>query len=179
MHLLQIIHGYKAIYKQKAESFETIDQKAREIGDSMVKTMHHEGAIGLGANMVGILKRVIVVDMADSGQKDPIIAFNPEIINKSDELQTIEEASIAFPGISVPISRPKEIEVSYLDYEGKKTSLKLEGFFASVFQHEIDYLDGITIFDHVSKMKKELLLKKLEKNLKFNPPHIHGTHCHH
>lgn len=179
MAILQIIYGYNPIFKKKAEKFSEINQDAKDIAELMLNTMYHERAVGIGANMVGILKRIIVIDLLENGEKNPIVAFNPEIIEKSTEMQSFEEASISFPGIITVISRPNKIKLKYQDLEGNEKLIDAEGFLASVIQHEIDYLDGITIFDHVSKLRKDTLLKKMEKHLKMYPPHIHSASCSH
>lgn len=179
MAILQIIYGIKPIFKQKAIRYKEVDEEAKNFALDLLDTMYHEKAVGLGANMVGIAKAVIVVDLFKNEIKNPIIAFNPEIIWKSSTMQTFEEASLSFPSVSAKIQRPSEIKLQYIDINNQNQELVAKGFLASVLQHEIDYLNGITIFDHVSKMKKDLMISKMEKFIKLHPPHIHSHSCRH
>ena len=176
---LPLIYAPNEIFKKKAEIIETLDDEIRLIVDRMIKTLELERAVGLGANMVGVLKRIVVIDLQEDGVSNPQVFINPEIIYRSQELQTFEEASVCFPGISASISRPKEIKVKHLDYEGTSQELEASGFLASVLQHEIDYLDGKVFLDHLSKLKSDMLLKKMQKYIKMHPPHVHGPSCKH
>lgn len=176
---LPLVYAPNEIFKKKAEIIETVDDEIRLIVDRMIKTLDLERAVGLGANMVGILKRIVVVDLQENGISNPMVFINPEIIYRSDESQVFDEASVCFPGVSASISRPKEIKVKYLDYNGESAELDASGFFSSVLQHEIDYLDGKVFLDHLSKLKSEMLLKKMQKYIKIHPPHVHGPSCKH
>lgn len=179
MAVLQVVYGYHPIFKIKAEEISEVNAEIKSIVSDMVDTMYYEKAVGLGANMLGITKRIAVADLFENQQRNPICLINPQIIWQSEEKQIFEEASLSFPGVYAPITRSKAIRVSYLDLDGKKQELNAEGFLASVLQHEIDYLDGKTIFDHMSKMKKEMMLKKMEKYMKAHPPHVHSHSCKH
>ena len=179
MAVLQVIYGYQPIFKQKAKNVENVDSEIKQMAQDMFDTMYYERAVGLGANMVGLLKRIVVADLFENKVSNPICLVNPEIIWKSEEMQTVEEASLSFPGVFAPISRPKSIKISYLNLDNKKEELEAEGFLSSVLQHEIDYLDGVTIFDHMSKMKRDLMMKKMEKQIKAHPPHQHSSSCRH
>lgn len=165
------------IFRQKAHAVDVVDEEIRHLIARMFATLEHEYAIGLGANMVGVLKRIIVVNLKDSNQRYAMV--NPEITERSKEMQQFEEASICFPGISAKVSRPKAIKVNYLDEEGNPQTLAADGFLATVIQHEMDYLDGKIFVDYLSKIKRDMLLKKSEKYLKHNPPHIHTADCQH
>ena len=94
-------------------------------------------------------------------------------------MQTHEEASLSFPYISAEITRPHAIEVRYLDEQGTERTLKAEGFLATVILHELDYFEGRTFLDSLSRMKRDMLMKKMQKALRQNPPHVHGEHCDH
>jgi peptide deformylase len=145
----------------------------------MFETLRIEHGIGLGANMVGVLKRIIVVKMQQETGLVSYAMVNPEILESSKETQTIEEASLSFPGIAANITRPKSITVRYLDYDGNPQTLAADGFLATVIQHEMDYLDGKVFLDYLSKMKRDMLLKKMEKHIKMHPPHVHTASCSH
>ncbi len=105
--------------------------------------------------------------------------INPEIVEFSEDFSEHEEASISFPGISAVIKRPAKIKVKYLDLDSKSQLLEADGFLACVIQHEIDYLNGIVFLDHLSKLKRDMLMKKMIKFIKNHPPHVHGAHCNH
>ena len=156
------------IFRQKASPVKEIDSEIKHVVSSMYNIMYENGAVGIGANMVGVLKRVVVVDLQESSQKAPVTMINPVITEKSQELQTFEEGSLSYPGIKAMVERPKEIEVEYLDINGKPNSMSAEGWLATVIQHEVDYLDGKIFLDYVSPMKRKMLLKKMEKHIKNN-----------
>jgi len=176
---LPLVYAPNEIFKKKALVVETVDDEIRLTVDRMIETLETERAVGLGANMVGILKRIVVIDFRENGISNPQVFINPEIIYKSQELQTFEEASVCFPGIAAEISRPKKIKIKYLDYQGSAHEFEASGFLASVLQHEIDYLDGKIFLDYLSKMKSDMLLKKMQKYIKMHPPHVHSSSCRH
>lgn len=179
MSILPIIYAPNTIFSQKAEKVELIDDTIRLLIDKMLETMYYEKAVGLGANMVGVLKRIAVVDVQEEGKRQPYIFINPEITWCSEDKQTFKESSLSFPGIAADITRAKVIKINYLDYQGNKQELRAEGFLATVIQHEVDYLEGKTFLDYVSKLKRDMLLKKMGKHMKLYPPHVHGAHCNH
>lgn len=179
MHNISLVYAPNKIFKQKAEEVKIVDDNIRQIADHMLHIMYSEGAVGIGANMVGVLQRIAVVDLRENGQKNPYVLINPKITHKSDETQDCEEASLCFPGIKAIITRPKNITVEYLDYHGKEQKLECSDFLSTVIQHEVDYLDGIVFLDYLSKMKRDLLMSKMQKYIKLHPPHIHGEHCRH
>ena len=176
---LQIIYAPHPIFSQVAEKVENINQDIRDIIDQMLETLRVEKAVGLAGNMVGILKRIVVIDLHENDVSNPIIMINPEIIYKSEEMQEFEEASLSFPGISADISRPSKIKVKFLDYDAKPQELEAEDFLATVILHEVDYLDGKTYLHYLSKIKRDMLIKKMKKFILNHPPHIHGEGCRH
>jgi peptide deformylase len=176
---LPLVYAPNEIFKKKALVVSTVDDEIRLTVDRMIKTLETEKAVGIGANMVGLLKRIVVVDLHENGVSNPQVFINPEIIYKSQELQTFEEASVCFPGIAAEISRPAIIKLKYLDYQGSMCTLEASGFLATVLQHEIDYLDGKIFLDYLSKMKSDMLLKKMQKYIKMHPPHVHSSNCRH
>lgn len=177
MTVLQLTYAPNPIFKQQSSLVTKFDQTLTQLVNDMFETIAYEQAVGMAAPMVGILKRIIVIDI--KGDSKPLAMINPEITAKSAELQTFEEASLCFIGVSAPVNRSSTITVQYQDLEGKICTMEAEGFLATVIQHEIDYLNGIVFLDHLSKMKRDLLLKKMEKYLKMHPPHVHGAHCNH
>ncbi len=178
MAILPIVYAPHPVFKQKAKTVAKVDELICQLANDMVETMYFEKAVGLGANMLGIDQRIIVIDIKQANSKSYIM-INPEIIETSTETSEHEEASISFPGISAIIKRPSKIKVKYLDLDNKEQVLEADGFLARVILHENDYLNGITYLDHLSKMKRDLLTKKMIKYIKHNPPHVHGPHCNH
>jgi len=177
MAVLPLVYAPNPIFRQKAAPVEVVDDDIRQLVDDMLETMYAERGVGIGANMVGILKRIIVLDLQQDGNRNPLVCINPKIIWYSEDKSQMEEASLSFPGISAMVSRPRAIHISYLDRDGMEHELEAEGDLATVIQHEMDYLDGRTYLDHISKLKRDQLLKKMAKVQKFG--HVHGPGCGH
>jgi len=159
--MLSLIYAPNEVFKQVAKPVTKIDDSIRKNIDEMFAVLKKENGIGLGANMVGLLDRIIVLDWPEGKIKLPMI--NPEITWASDKTQKFEEASLSYPSISAIINRPNKIKLSYLDCENKKHEMEAEGYLSTLIQHEIDYLNGITFLDHLSKLKRDTLLKKMKK----------------
>jgi len=175
---LQIVTAPHPIFRKKAEPVADVTDEIKSLSADMLDAMYENRGIGIAANMVGLLHRIIVVDIQPEGNRDPLVCINPEITWASEEMSTNEEASLSFPGISADITRPNAINLTYLDQSGARKELEAEGFLAIVIQHEMDYLDGRTYLDHLSKMKRDRLLKKMQKYLKQG--HACGDpHCGH
>jgi len=168
MAILQLIMGPDPILAQTALPVFAIDKSVKQLVEDMFETLYARRGLGIGANMIGELKRIIVVDLQESGIKAPLACINPEIIWQSEQMATREEASLCFPGISANISRPDGIKIKYQDINGEACELKAEGWLATIIQHEMDYLDGKTYLDYLSRMKRERLLKKMVKQLRNN-----------
>ena len=178
MPKLQLIYAPNDIFRKKAAHVNLVDDNIRRIIDDMFEVLRIENGIGLGANMVGVLQRIIVIKMrGDELQTYSMV--NPEIIETSPETQTFEEASLSFLGISAHITRSSKIKVKYLDYEGNEQILEAQGLLSTVIQHEVDYLDGKIFLDYLSKMKRDMLINKMKKHIKNHPPHIHTSSCSH
>ncbi|MFC3051010.1 peptide deformylase [Kordiimonas pumila] len=166
MPALPLILGPDPILRKKSLPVEVVTDDTKKNIQDMLDTLYEHRAVGLGANMVGILEQIIVVDLQQEGKKSPLVCINPIITWQSDTKTTQEEASLCFPGISAEITRPDAVHVRYLDLEGKDQSLDAEGFLATVIQHEMDYLQGKTYLDHLSKIKRDILIKKMQKQLR-------------
>ena len=129
--------------------------------------MYHSNGIGLAAVQVGILKRILVLDVSDKkDQKKPISFINPIIKKVSNETSVYEEGCLSIPDTFIEIERPKICEVEYIDIDGKKKFLKCDGLLSTCLQHEINHLDGKLIIDNLSKLKRDLIIKKISKNKK-------------
>ena len=133
----------------------------------MFETMYNAPGIGLAAVQVGVLKRLIVIDISKENEKrNPLCLINPVITKKSTITSTYEEGCLSIPGHFAEIERPADCEVEYVDDQGKKKSLKADGLLATCIQHEVDHLDGILFIDYLSKLKKDMIIKKLVKQKK-------------
>lgn len=179
MAVLPLIVGPHPALRKRAEAVQTVDDSVRQLCDDMLETLYAERGIGMGANMVGILKQIIVVDLQEEGVRKPLICINPEIIKQSENQVTHEEASLCFPGIRAEITRPETVEIKYLDPSGAPHTLAAEGWLATVVQHEMEYLEGRTFLDNLSKVKRDRLIKKMQKQMKHACGDPHCGHDHH
>ena len=151
------------IFRQKAKPVVAFDNQLKSTIAEMLDLMYEHRGIGMGANMVGLLERIIVVDLQEDGKRSPLVYVNPSITAKTDSKIEREESSLCFPGIRASISRPESIEVAFQDVEGNHHTMTAEGWLATVIQHEMDYLEGKTFLDHISKLKRDRLMKKMVK----------------
>ena len=150
----------KAISKPVAE----VDAPVRKLMDDMLETMYVAPGVGLAAPQVGVLSRVIVVDVAkDDAPKEPFALANPELVWVSDEDNTYEEGCLSVPEHYADVTRPARIRVRYLDRDNKRQELEADGLLATVIQHEMDHLDGILFIDHLTSLKRNMILRKLLK----------------
>jgi len=164
MALLPIITAPDARLKKKSKPVETVDDGVRRLMDDMIETMYAAPGIGLAAPQVGVLKRVIVLDIEREDVKTgPLFMANPEIIDASDEDATYEEGCLSVPEHYSEVARPAKVTLRYLDRDGKKQEMKCEGLLATCVQHEIDHLDGVLFIDHISALKRGMILRKLLK----------------
>jgi len=150
--------------KLKAKPVETVDGQIRKLMDDMLETMYVAPGIGLAAPQVGRAVRVIVVDASREGEeKQPLRMANPEILWHSDELATYNEGCLSLPEHYADVTRPAEIRVRYLDQDSEIRTLEAKGLLATVIQHEMDHLDGVLFVDHISPLKRNIILRKLVK----------------
>ena len=155
------------ILRKKSEILETVDDELRALLDDMLETMYAAPGIGLAAVQVGILKRLIVIDISkDKEKKNPLFLINPEIISLSKKTSVYEEGCLSLPGHFAEIERPAECKIKFIDYNGKEKELKATGLLATCIQHEVDHLNGVLFIDYLSKLKKDMILKKLTKHKK-------------
>lgn len=134
------------ILRKKSREVEEVNDKIREILDDMVETLHHYNGVGLAGPQIGILKRLVVIDLYDD--KGPMKLVNPKII-KQDGEQEVEEGCLSFPNEFAKIVRPAKVTIEALDENGKKIKLKGEGLLAQAIAHELDHLDGILFVDKI------------------------------
>lgn len=171
MALLPIITAPDPRLKKVCTPVETVDDEIRQLLDNMLETMYKAPGIGLAAPQVGVLKRVIVVDV--SGEDDdnaPLKMVNPELTWVSDHDASFDEGCLSLPEHYAEVVRPAEIKVEFLNPQGEKQELAADGLLATCIQHEIDHLDGILFVDHISALKRNMILRKLLKARKASAP---------
>ena len=155
------------ILRKKCEPLEKVDKEIQKLMDDMLETMYAAPGIGLAAIQVGILRRLVVIDISKAEEKkNPIFLINPQIIHKSKKTSVYEEGCLSLPGQFAEIERPAECTLKYVDYNGREKELKAEGLLATCVQHEVDHLNGILFIDYLSKLKKDMIIKKLVKQKK-------------
>ena len=165
--LRKILTEPDPILRKKCEPLEKVDAETKKLMDDMLETMYAAPGIGLAAVQVGILKRLVVIDISkEEEKKKPIFLINPQIIHQSEKTSVYEEGCLSLPGQFAEIERPAECTIKYIDYDGKEKELKSDGLLATCIQHEIDHLNGILFIDYLSKLKKDMIIKKLVKQKK-------------
>ena len=171
MAVLKLFEYPDPVLTQKAETVTKIDDELKTLLKDMLETMYADHGVGLAAPQVGILKRVIVIDPFQKEDGDgsnlpngqPMFLINPEIIYRSEEKILFCEGCLSIPGQSAEVERFEKVTVRYLDENGRQMQIEATDYVAVVLQHEIDHLDGILYIDHLSRLKRNMLLKKLEK----------------
>ena len=165
MSIKKILTEPNKILRQVSKPVKKVGKYEQSLMDDMLDTMYAADGIGLAAIQIGVPKRIIVMDISWSkGEKKPMYFVNPVIKEKDKEKSIYEEGCLSVPNQFAEIERPKKCEVEYLDYKGKKKLLKTEGLLATCIQHEMDHLEGILFIDYLSKLKKNMIIKKLLKN---------------
>ena len=155
------------VLRKKSSKVEKIDKNIKNLMDDMLETMYEAPGIGLAAIQIGIPKRIVVMDLSkDPEKKNPMYFVNPEITWKSDSKSTYEEGCLSIPNQFAKIDRPEKCNVKFIDYDGKQKELKAEGLLSTCIQHEIDHLNGILFIDYLSKLKKDIIIKKVSKDKK-------------
>ena len=143
---------------------ETVDSDIRTLVDDMADSMYAAEGIGLAAIQIGVAKRILVIDLDQKeGKKNPIPYINPKITWASEEMAVFEEGCLSVPEIWDDVERPARIKCEYLDRDGKKQTLEADGLLATCLQHEMDHLNGVLFIDHLSRLKKNMAIKKLTK----------------
>jgi len=169
MSILPLCEYPDPILHQKCERVLRIDDELRSFLDDMLETMYADHGAGLAAPQVGVLKRMIVIDAEQEDEDghhkkgNPMALINPEIIYKSEETIFFCEGCLSIPEQRAEVERHQKIKVRYQDKTGAEKEIEAEDYLAVVLQHEIDHLDGILYIDHLSRLKRNMLLKKLEK----------------
>ena len=164
MAILSIITAPDPRLKVKAKTVARVDQRVKRLMADMIETMYQAPGIGLAAPQVGQALRVIVVDCAREGEKpQPYKIANPQILWRSDELMTVQEGCLSLPEHYADVERPSAIRLRYLDEENEVRELDAKGLLATCIQHEMDHLEGVLFVDHISSLKRSIILRKLAK----------------
>ena len=164
MTIKKLITVPNEILRKKSEKIEKVGKDEKNLIKDLFETMYHHKGIGLAAIQVGIPKRIIVLDVIQKDeQKNPLCFINPIIKNLSDEKSKYEEGCLSIPNTFIEIERPKKCLVEYIDIEGKKKNMECDNLLSTCIQHEVNHLDGKLIIDFLSKLKKDLIIKKLSK----------------
>lgn len=150
---------------------EKVDAEIRRLTDDMLESMYGADGIGLAAIQIGVARRIIVMDLDQrEGERKPRVFINPKILWASDELATFNEGCLSVPDIWEDVERPAKIRAEYLDRDGKRVELEAEGLLATCLQHEMDHLEGVLFLDHLSRLKRSIALRKLQKAKRLKEP---------
>lgn len=155
------------LLRQVSTPIERVDDDMRQLADDMLETMYDAPGIGLAAIQIGVPRRLLVIDVAKEGEdKRPLVFINPEIITSSDERSVYEEGCLSIPDYYVEVERPASVTVKSIDRDGKEQLTEADGLLATCLQHEIDHLNGVLFIDHISRLKREMVIKKFTKAAK-------------
>ena len=161
---IPILVAPQAILKAKARAVTPSDaERIRDLVPRMFAAMYKAPGIGLAAPQVGVGLRMFVMDLMPDDKQDPHVIINPEIVARSPELATREEGCLSIPGLYADVTRPARVKVRYFDQAGVKQEIEGDGLLAACLQHEIDHLDGIMFVDHLSILKRNMIMRKLAK----------------
>ena len=150
-----------------SKPFERFDAETKRLASDMLDTMYDAPGIGLAAVQVGVDRRMLVIDVAREGEeKTPLVFINPEVVASSDERSVYEEGCLSIPDYYAEVERPAEVTVEYFDVDGVKQTVKADGLLATCLQHEIDHLNGVLFIDYISRLKREMVIKKFTKAAK-------------
>ena len=165
MSILPIYVYDQSVLRKKAKQVRSADDDLRRLGENMMETMHQANGIGLAANQVGSLQRIIVVDvsgMEGTAEIPPLALVNPEILHQEGSW-VMEEGCLSIPGLREEVERPETIRVRYRDLEFREREIEASGILSRVILHEMDHLDGVLFIDHLNAVKRKLLRGRLNK----------------
>ena len=155
-----------SVLRKKCLKVENIDETLVTLADDMIETMYAASGLGLAANQVGVASDLFVIDVGiEKEKRDPVIIINP-VITTSEEEVIAEEGCLSIPEIFVQVKRSQHVEVKGYDLKGNELRYEAEGFLARAFQHEMDHLNGVLLWDNLSKVKRDILQRKFKKKLK-------------
>lgn len=159
------------LLREHSKPVERIDDDVRKFARDMLDTMYDAPGIGLAAIQVGEPIRMLVIDLAKEGEEPaPRIVINPEIVTSGEDRSIYEEGCLSIPDYYAEVERPATVRVKYLDEHGKLQEVDADGLLATCLQHEIDHLNGVLFIDYISKLKRDMVMKKFKKLAKDRPP---------
>ena len=158
------------VLRQLSKPVETVDADVRRLAEDMLDTMYDAPGIGLAAIQIGVPRRMLVIDVSREDEENkPMVFINPEIVASSDERSVYEEGCLSIPDYYAEVERPATVTVNYVDRDGKQQAIEADGLLATCLQHEIDHLNGVLFIDHISRLKREMVVKKFKKLAKDRP----------
>ena len=164
MSIKPIIYLPDPILRQQSQPVERVDQDLSSFIDDMIETMYDAPGIGLAAIQVGVPRRLLVIDVAGKDEpRNPQVFINPELVATGDEISVYEEGCLSIPDYYADVERPESITVKHLDRDGKERVTEAGGLLATCLQHEIDHLNGVLFIDHISKLKRDMVVRKFTK----------------
>jgi peptide deformylase len=167
MALLPIITLPDPLLRKPSAAVERVDDELRALAESMLETMYEAPGVGLAAVQVGVLRRLIVVDTAGKDEeRRPLVLINPEILTLGAQMRLHEEGCLSIPDVRIEIERPASLKVRYVDRDGRPQLLDAEGLLSTAIQHEIDHLNGRLIVDFLSRLKRDMIVRRLKKQAK-------------
>jgi peptide deformylase len=152
--------------KQVSDPVDQVDDEVRRLLDNMAETMYGAPGIGLAAIQVAVPKRIIVMDTSDEEEQTPLFLVNPKVTWESEDFNVYNEGCLSVPEHYAEVERPASVKVSFLDYDGKEQEMLMEGLAATCVQHEIDHLNGVVFIDYLSKLKRNMIIRKVQKATK-------------
>ncbi|SFI85312.1 peptide deformylase [Aerobium aerolatum] len=159
------------VLRQLSKPLERVDDSVRKLADDMLETMYDAPGIGLAAIQIGEPVRMLVIDLAKEDEpKAPQVFINPQVVATGDEASVYEEGCLSIPDYYAEVERPATLTVSYVDRDGKEQTVEADGLLATCLQHEIDHLDGVLFIDHISKLKRDMVMRKFKKLAKDKVP---------
>ena len=164
MPKLQIITLPDPLLRKVSERVESVDAGILKLADGMLEAMYEAIGIGLAAVQVGVPKRLVVLDVSDDAEvKEPLVLINPEIVKLGDKTSRHEEGCLSIPDFRLEIERPSTLTLSYIGRDGKRRELEAEGLLATAIQHEVDHLDGRLIIDFLTRLRRDMVVRKFKK----------------
>jgi peptide deformylase len=152
------------LLRQQSKPVEQVDADVLRLADDMLETMYDAPGIGLAAIQIGVPRRMLVLDISKEDEdRKPVVFINPEIMTVSDDRSTYEEGCLSIPDYYAEVERPASLTLKYVGRDGKQQTIEADGLLATCLQHEIDHLNGVLFIDHISRLKRDMVIKKFTK----------------
>lgn len=164
MARLPIVKLPDPILRTVSTPVERVDDEVRRLADDMLETMYAAPGVGLAAIQVAVPRRLLVLDVSDTDEgRHPIVMINPRIVRLGEAMRSYEEGCLSIPDVLVDIERPSEVDVTFVDRDGKEQLLHADGLLATAIQHELDHLDGRMIIDYLSRLRRDMVVRRFKK----------------